>query len=114
MLDVANVNVSVPLLTPDMGLIFTQLAVDGTTDHLSARLPLFVTCTDWDVRLAPADPCTAIDVRSTESVGCAAAARGSMTTVRAIATPKTFEVSRPERSNMAFSRRAPLPADVSP
>src|SRR5262245_21405798 len=71
--DVWNVNVSVPLFVPLVGDTVTHPPAGGTTVHLRAPAPVFLTCTICEGALVPAVACTLTDVRSTESV-CASAA----------------------------------------
>jgi hypothetical protein len=94
--DVANVSVSVPVSAPPVGDTLNQLAVEGTIDHLSVPLPLFLTCTVWAGAFCPTVACTLIDVGLTERVGAADANTGQVSA----ATTKTNKPSLGGRAIM--------------
>jgi hypothetical protein len=74
--DVWNVSVSVTLFVPLVGDTVTHGAAGGSTVHLRAPAPVFLTCTVCEGALVPTFVCTLTDVGTTESVACAATGWG--------------------------------------
>jgi len=70
--DVWNVSVSVTLFVPFVGDTVAHAAAGGSTVHLRAPAPAFLTCTVCEGALVPTFVCTLTDVGTTESVACAA------------------------------------------
>jgi hypothetical protein len=112
-LDVRKVNVSVPLFTPVVGDTVSQDVVEFRSVHLSVPVPALLTFIVREGTLVPTFACTLIDVGLADSVGCAAARRGTTSaehrnrttnkTDRAIRVMGTlFVAARPNR---------PLPGD---